>query len=141
MKKSKQVFHCNTLECSVCKSNHRVTQCWTFTGIFLQGQQNILKDKAFCYICIWRSVALPSAQVTAVRKHIIHYYIPTEWITKSVIDMWKQLVMINQLNTRRQSVSQLNTVALTAAIRASTVNLNNLVSPIQLKKAHIGLCY
>jgi len=54
--------------------------------------------------------------------------------------MWKQLVMINQLNTR-QSVSQLNTAGLTAAIRASTVILNNLVSPIQLKKAHVGLCY
>jgi hypothetical protein len=55
--------------------------------------------------------------------------------------MWKQLVMINQLNTRRQSVGQLNTATLTAAIRASTVNLNNLVSPIQLKKVHIRLCY
>jgi len=55
--------------------------------------------------------------------------------------MRKQLVVISQLITRRQSVSQLNTAALTAAIRTSTVNLNNLVSPIQLKRAHIGLCY
>jgi len=47
----------------------------------------------------------------------------------------------DQSTQHKKTISQLNTAALTAAIRASTVNLNNLVSPIQLKKAHIGLCY